>query len=381
MAEQAVELAILRKKKEWGFVGQMKGRWLSQDQKLEILLINAQAQGKGFPATRTCEIWKINRRRVVRWHIKMKDGHGLQNRRPGPKMPIHKLLPEERQTVLNMAIKEEFADLSHRILAVTAWDLGIFFVSFSSVYRILVSANLMSMRGHHDRHNGRSIPPARKELTGPNQRWCWDISYLLTYEKGLYLYLYLLLDEYSRKAIAWLVSWHQTAKEARHLLEQGLIDENILDLPEDQRPEIISDRGRQMKAKPIKRMFEDHHLPQLFARPRTPNDNPFIESMFSTVKVAPQYPGHFLDLELALEYFNHYLSWYNSKHLHSGIDYVTPDQCHAGFREQIVAQRRKDLLNQRRFRKEVNRNSQFLLTENRKSLNLNQISACSVIDL
>jgi len=364
-------------------VGQVKGRWLRQDQKLEIIMINAQAKQNGLSATRTCGVWGINRRRVVRWQTKMKDGHDLRNRKPGSIAPIHKLLPNEREIVLNMAIKEEFADLSHRILAVTAWDLGIFFVSFSSVYRILVSANLMSMRGHHGWHNGRSIPPVRKELTGQNQRWCWDISYLLTYEKGLYLYLYLLLDEYSRKAIVWLVSWNQTAKEARYLLEQGLIDENILNLPEDQRPEIINDRGRQMKAKPIKRMFEDHHMPQLFARPRTPNDNPFIESMFSTVKGAPQYPGRFLDLEQALEYFNRYLLWYNSEHLHSGIDYVTPDQCHLGLREQIVARRKADLINQRRFRKEVNRQNQFSLTESMKSLilNLNPIPACSVIDL
>jgi putative transposase len=361
----------------------MKGHWLSQDQKLEILMINAEGKEKGLPVTRTCEFWEINRCRVVRWHTKMKNGHDLQNRKPGPKAPVHKLLPEERQTVLNMAIKEEYADLSHRILAVTAWDLGIFFVSFSSVYRILVSANLMSMRGHHGRHNGRSIPPVRKELTGPNQRWCWDISYLLTHEKGLYLYLYLLLDEYSRKAIAWRISWHQTAEEAQYLLEQGLINENILDLPENPRPEIINDRGRQMKAKPIKRMFEDHHMPQLFARPRTPNDNPFIESMFSTVKGAPQYPGRFLDSDHAVEYFNRYLPWYNSEHLHSGIDYVTPDQCHLGLREQIVARRKADLINQRRFRKEVNRQKENILTEDLKPLilNFNQMTACSVINL
>jgi len=361
----------------------MKGHWLSQDQKLEILMINAEGKEKGLPVTRTCEFWEINRCRVVRWHTKMKNGHDLQNRKPGPKAPVHKLLPEERQAVLNMAIKEEYADLSHRILAVTAWDLGIFFVSFSSAYRILVSANLMSMRGHHGQHNGRSIPPVRKELTGPNQRWCWDISYLPTYEKGVFLYLFLLLDEYSRKAISWSVSWHQTAEEARCLLEEGLISENILDLPEDQRPEIINDRGRQMKAKPIKRMFEDHHMPQLFARPRTPNDNPFVESLFSTIKRAPEYPDRFLDREQATEYFNRYFPWYNTEHLHSGIDYVTPEQCHRGLRDQIVARRKADLDNQRRFRKEVNRQKQNILTEDLKPLilNFNQMTACSVINL
>jgi hypothetical protein len=34
----------------------------------------------------------------------------------------------------------------------------------------------MSLRGHNRHHNGRSLPPVRKEITGPNQRWCWDIS-------------------------------------------------------------------------------------------------------------------------------------------------------------------------------------------------------------
>jgi transposase InsO family protein len=228
-------------------VGEIKDQWLEAEQKAEILVMIERAKEKGLTVTQSCVFWRINRRRVVRWCSRNKDGQSLRNLKPGPREPVHKLLPEEREAVMHMAKKEEYADLAHRILAVTAWDLGIFFVSFSSVYRILCSANLMTMRGSQRPHNGRSIPPVRKELTGPNQRWCWDISYLPTYENGLFLYLYLLLDEYSRKAIAWLVSWHQTAEEARYLLEEGLINENILDLPEHQRPEVINDRGRQMK--------------------------------------------------------------------------------------------------------------------------------------
>ena len=237
----------------------------------------------------------------------------------------------------------------------TAWDEGLFFVSFSSVYRILCSEGLMSMRGSNRHHNGRSVPPERKQITGANQRWCWDISYLRTHERGLFLFLYLLLDEFSRKAVNWLISWRQRAEEARDLLEGGLIAENILDLPEDRRPEIINDRGRQMKAHCIKNMFELHGMPQMFARPRTPNDNPFIESAFGTVKTAPSYPGRFLDREEAIGYFERYFHWYNTEHLHSGIDYVTPDQCHRGLRDQIVAERKQKLEAQRRLRKQVNR--------------------------
>jgi len=362
-------------------VGEIKGKWLSMEQKVDILSMTERAKNIGVSITRTCALLKVERRRVVRWRRKEKNGQSLKNLKPGPRYPSHKLLHDEKTAVLHMAKKEEYADLSHRILAVTAWDLNIFFASFSSVYRILRSAGMMTMRGIHKPHNGRSIPPDRKEITGPNQRWCWDISYLPTHERGIFLYLYLLLDEYSRKAISWLISWHQTAEEARYLLEEGLINENILDLPEDQRPEIINDRGRQMKAKSIKNMFENHNMPQLFARPRTPNDNPFVESLFGTVKTAPQYPGRFLDREEVIEYFNRYFPWYNKEHLHSGIGYVTPEQCHNGLREGIVARRKKNFKQQQHFRKEANRLYQNVLTSNPGNLivNPNYLAACSVM--
>ena len=213
---------------------------------------------------------------------------------------------------------------------------------------------MMRARGPGGTHNGNSKAPVRKNLTGPNQRWCWDISYLMTFHKGVYLYLYVLLDEWSRKVIQWRISWQQTAEESRLLLEGGLVEQNILDLPEDQRPEVINDRGRQMKAKPIQRLCEDHRMPQLFARPRTPNDNPFIESAFSTLKRAPEYPGRFLDDGEAVTYFTRYFTWYDTEHYHSGIDYVTPQQAHQGLREKIVEQRRMKKLSQRRRRREEN---------------------------
>jgi len=351
------------------------------EQKVDILSMTERAKNIGVSITRACVLWKIERRRVVRWRRREKNGQSLENLKPGTRYPVHRLLPEEKTAVLQMAKKEEYADLSHRILAVTAWNLDMFFVSFSSVYRILRAAHMMAMRGIHKPHNGHATPPDRKEITGPNQRWCWDISYVPTYEKGVFLYLYVLLDEYSRKAIAWIISWHQTALEARYLLEEGLINENILDLPKDQRPEVINDRGRQMKAKPIKRMFEDHHMPQLFARPRTPNDNPFVESLFGTVKMAPEYPGRFLDREEAIKYFNRYFPWYNKEHLHSGIDYVTPEQCHNGLKESIVSRRKENFKQQQHVRKEVNRFYQNALTSNPENLivNVNQINACSVM--
>ncbi len=335
-------------------MGPIAKQWISEQTKLEILTLIKTSQQQGVSVRRSCLILAIEHRRIIRWQYRVGQGQSLANLVPGPQEPLHRMLPEEIDQIIAMAKSQEYVDLSHRIMAVTAWDKGLFQASFSTVYRVLKEQNLMTARGPGGSHNGNSKAPVRKELTGPNQRWCWDISYLMTFQKGVYLYLYLLLDEWSRKAIQWRIAWQQTAEESRLLLEGGLVEQHILDLPEDQRPELINDRGRQMKAKSIRRLCEDHAMPQLFARPRTPNDNPFIESAFSTVKRAPQYPGSFLDDDQALTYFARYFTWYDTEHYHSGIDYVTPQQAHQGHSQKIVDQRRVKLLSQQRRRREDN---------------------------
>ena len=320
-------------------MGPITGQWIEASTKQAILDVIAKAQVAGVSARCSCALLTISYRRVVRWQERVRQGVSLADTSPGPQEALHRLLPEEIARITAMAKSEEYVDLSHRILALTAWEQGLFFVSFSTVYRVLKAGDLMTARGPGGAHNGRSLAPVRQELTGPNQRWCWDVSYLLTLEKGIFLFLYLLLDEYSRKALQWRIAWTNTAAEGCLLLEGGLVQENILDLPADQRPAIVNDRGCQMKAKPIRRLCEEHGMPQLFARPRTPNDNPFIESAFSTVKRAPEYPGQFLDDAQAVIYFAGYFDWYNNEHYHSGIDYVTPQQAHTGLRGQIVQQR------------------------------------------
>jgi putative transposase len=180
-------------------VGEVKGTWLEEEKKIAILVTVEEGKDQGITKSRACAMWRVSRRRATRWVAARNRGQGLGNGKPGLTKPCHRLLEEERAAVVAAAREESYADLSHRTLAVTAWDEGLFFVSFSSVYRIMSSEGLMSMRGPSGPHNARSLPPVRKHITGANQRWCWDISYLRTHERGLFLFLYLLLDEFSRQ--------------------------------------------------------------------------------------------------------------------------------------------------------------------------------------
>ena len=187
-------------------MGPITKLWIKAETKLSILSVIQTSQQQGVSARRCCSILMIEHRRVVRWQQRAHQGQGLGDRVPGPKEPLHRILPEEVARIVAMAKSQEYVDLSHRILAVTACDKGLFQASFSTVYRVLKDEGLMTARGLGGAHNGHSKAPVRKDLTGPNQRWCWDISYLMTHQKGEYLYLYLLLDEWSRKAIQWRVA-------------------------------------------------------------------------------------------------------------------------------------------------------------------------------
>ena len=108
-----------------------------------------------------------------------------------------------------------------------------------------------------------------------------------------------------------------------------------------------------MKAKPVRQMMLDMGLVQTFSRPNTPNDNPFIESLFSTVKTAPGYPDWFPSdpMQVTLDYFETYFQWYNYEHFHSGIGYIHPIDKHEKRAEAILKKRKEHLTNQRFKRK------------------------------
>ena len=231
--------------------------------------------------------------------------------------------------------------MSTAVLAFTGMSQERFSASPSSVWRILQEAGLATSRRPVTRRSGM---PEREELTGPNQRWCWDITYLRTHVRNVFLFLYVILDEWSRKEIAWLVSWHLRWSEVVRVFDQAVLSERVLDVPENQRPVLINDRGAQMKAKGTRQFFADLHLEQRFSRPRTPDDNPFIEASFRTLKTRPDYPGRFHDDTDAEIWCTKFFSWYNHQHLHKSIGYITPVDAHDGKGPQILAER------QRRFR-------------------------------
>jgi hypothetical protein len=166
------------KKSEWGVVGAFEATLCTANMKTAILSVIDIAFTNGVFLCRVCELVQIDVRRVQRWQSR--EGW-LDDIAPGSIHAPHALLILEREAILAMALDEKYVNDAHRILTAKAADMGLFFVSASTVYNVMRTENLTADRCNRAHKSGKSTKPDRPELTGTNQRWCWDISYCHTH--------------------------------------------------------------------------------------------------------------------------------------------------------------------------------------------------------
>jgi len=100
-----------------------------------------------------------------------------------------------------------------------------------------------------------------------------------------------------------------------------------------------SDNGNPMKAGTMLMTLYKLGIVPSYSRPCVSNDNAFIESFFRTLKYMKSYPKCFTLIQDAQYWIVDFLAWYNDRHLHSSIGYVTPNQKHTGQADRIIADR------------------------------------------
>ncbi len=162
----------------------------------------------------------------------------------------------------------------------------------------------------------------------------------------MYYRLYLIIDLFSRKIVAWEVWESEEAIHAEELIKRAVISEKIQGKP----LVLHSDNGSPMKAATFQVLLEKLGIQKSYSRPRVSNDNPYSESIFRTMKYRPEYPYKgFETLESARKWAMRFVNWYNVEHQHSEINFVTPDQCHTGVYIDIL-KKRKELYEKARLR-------------------------------
>ena len=247
------------------------------------------------------------------------------------------LTPPEREQVLDVLHSERFLDMAPPSVYATLLDEGSYLASVSTMYRILRSVAEVRERRRQAVHPTYVKP----ELVAwrPNETWSWDITKLLGPAKWTYYYLYVILDIFSRYVVGWMVASCERAALAERLLADSIRKHGV----DREQLTIHADRGSSMASKPVAFLLADLGVTKSHSRPHGPNDNPFSEAHFKTLKYMPEFPDRFGSQPDARGFCQRFFSWYNDDHRHSGIGYHTPADVHYG-RDEIVRAARVDVL-------------------------------------
>jgi transposase InsO family protein len=298
----------------------------------------AQACAAGARLAPACTAVGLTPRTLQRWRqggAIAPDARRREHRAPeAVRTPANRLSPAERDALLTVANGPEFAHLCpHQIVPALA-DQGRYLASESTFYRVLRAADQLARRGK-PKAPARARP-APLVATGPNQVWSWDITYLATTVRGVFFYLYLIMDVYSRKIVGWEVYATESADQAAEVFRKAHLREGV-------RADTLvlhSDNGAPMKGGTMLATLQRLGVMPSFSRPAVSNDNPYSESLFSTCKGHPSFPDRpFADLEEARRWAQGFERWYDTQHRHSGLKFVTPDQRHRGVDIDLLAQR------------------------------------------
>jgi putative transposase len=292
------------------------------DRQTAVALIN-EAVIAGARQAKACAELEINDRTLRRW---TKDGQMHADQRPlvlRPE-PANKLSAEERAAVLEVCNATEFASLPPSQIVPKLADQGRYLASESSFYRILRADG-------QQHHRGRAKPPVRRKpptsykASGPCEVWTWDITWMPGPVAGMFFYLYLIMDVYSRKIVGWEVHERASAELAAMLIRKAVLAEGCA-----LRPLVLhADNGSPMKGATMKTTMEKLGIIASYSRPRVSNDNPFSEALFRTCKYRPNWPTKgFATKADAQAWVKSFANWYNGEHLHSAIRFVTPNARH-----------------------------------------------------
>jgi len=327
--------------------------------KTGLLDLVDEAVAAGWSLRRACHELDLGEVRAHRWRARR--GLGRLGDLPPGGSPMHGLLPEEAEAILALFQEWGETDRSHRKLAHRGSYLGRFWVSPSSVRRVLHL---------HDKHF-RALPrPGRSRRRPfpdwvqytPNSIWIYDTTHF----PAAGMAVLIIEDLVSRKWLTEVVSVEETSTQVEVAFTQALEAEGLMDLVEarhddgridlgvedEQRPILlaVSDNGPQMTSGSTREFLALCAIAQHFGRPGTPTDQAWIESLNGHIK--GEYP-HLLAIrdpatlraELKIT-----RAHYNGVRLHAGVGYVTPNDEHEG-RGKAIRKARQAGLEQARLRR------------------------------
>jgi transposase InsO family protein len=161
---------------------------------------------------------------------------------------------------------------------------------------------------------------SRMKLTGMDQLWVADITYIRL--KKEFVYLAVILDAFSRKVVGWALDRTLASRLPIAALDQAIAERQPP-------PGLVhhSDRGVQYASGDYVQLLRKHQMIPSMSRPANPYDNASCESFMKTLKREEIYANDYRDLKHLLGNIEAFIEqYYNRCRLHSALGYRSPEE-------------------------------------------------------
>jgi putative transposase len=169
----------------------------------------------------------------------------------------------------------------------------------------------------------------RMQVSGINQLWVADITYVRLQQE--FIYLAVILDVYSRRVVGWSLSRQLDSRIAQQALKMAW----------DQRRPAVglvhhSDRGLQYACGEYVKLLESYGMTISMSRPGNPYDNAWAESFMKTLKVEEVDGRGYRNFDHAESCIGTFIEEiYNQQRLHSALEYRSPVEFEAALRKEF----------------------------------------------
>jgi putative transposase len=274
-----------------------------------------QGSWKDLSMERMCRLARVSRAGFYRWLEKL---HGVQR---------DAQMETKLRSAMQQIITQHRRRYGYRRVTAELQHQG-FQVNGKRVLRMMQEDNLLVLRQRkfvvttQARHGLKVYPnlARRMELTGINQLWVADITYVRLLTE--FIYLAVVLDVFSRKVVGWALGRNLTRELTLAALQLALARRQPL-------PGLVhhSDRGVQYACSDYVQLLQQHQAVMSMSRAGNPYDNAFCESLIKTLKQEEIDLSQYRDFDHALTNIGSFIEdYYNRYRLHSALGYHSPEE-------------------------------------------------------
>jgi len=304
-----------------------------QAEKMEII---KTVENSELSVKKTLEELDVKRSTFYRWYNSyLEAGYdGLADRKSSPKKFWNKIPELVEQEVVDTAL--EYPEKTPRELAWYITDTQEYFISESSVYRILKVYDLVASPVYV---LIKASDKFKHPTTRINELWQTDFTYFKVLGWGWY-YLSTVMDDYSRYIISWKLFSSMTADDVKQTLDLAVEKTGVDKVHVCHRPRLLSDNGSCYISGELKKYLEEHSIGHVRGAPYHPQTQGKIERYHRTMKNLVKLQHYYMPGELERE-IGQFVEYYNNQRYHESLDNLTPADVYYGRDKQILSKREK----------------------------------------